>query len=1295
IGTGGDPALYARIVQDAIVAVGGAEMGVLDENGQQLNPRMAGAGYVSLSGPAVEEIAREMVTGETITFAEIFKILMGSIELPPSVPAPTLTELIAAFQEKVNEAWANPSGPDAPLIFLLFNQGRVASAAPPVVNFDTPFNPLQKNVLATTFAAAVHRYFIARIPSEVRLDEFVPSAPARRDWMAPVRALAGLLRRGSSLGGDGRLSGSIASGWRAPGVSPWRPGTRVIPSQNANPYLPPDAPADRPASLLWGAAMEKVLPNGGWDVAKQLGKPCDDFLVSLSNQAAGIDGKSPEGKALAADPNAKFYPAPSCKDAISLLQILLQNSPAVYVKAEQQFTKFFMSEKATAANAQRLQQQFRNQSFQNAWAEAKQEAKRINQTQKLVGFASGFVQGYVSKVQGQAVDFLLNWEADLLIQSLRPRQPFITSVAQVQDVSVEPSEPSRLITITFARSPNDKAEVNPDVRWLYELYRRRSGPWEIVRQKEFLPGVPGVFHDEVPEDGAYAYTVVGIRLVGKILPEAKKEEPTFASKVLAFLGGFLPQSYGPIGLGVVKTVGDPLAKIYRGINRQISDFSDPAFINVSTKPPVAPPPANLAVSALTGDAFLSIPSLNRIFRISEGGLEPFASPNFKTPNQAGLAVDGLGNVFTDNSASDAQFGGRVFMFDRQSGARQLAGTVNYYSFLLQHANPVSVQAMHIAHGGGLGDILFIADGLNQRITQMTIPFRLASGVTAERNVSQPYAQSPLFAFDSGTALALGPDLRMAVTQGNGVLLVGALGSNVTPLFEPGTAPSPFIQLSGATYDSVGNLYLSDLSLGTVTMIPKHHIREGAGLQGTTAVDRKKLTVIRGLRRPADVKLAGNRRGVVFYDAERALVSVAFGMSGQVTDAAGAPLAGAEVYISELKRVAVTDVDGVFVLPDLLPEGASPVVDFQVRANGRTQSYSVVLDALQHNLIDVEFDPVDPVAPGRDEHPDPVPVPGPNPVTTKPSSPETVSVLFDLAAPPRLEPESCPRGAFLAPAFGAGTVQASVTVTGLLLTDRFESVVLVVNGAPQHVALVDREFTRPVGLLVGENRLTLALPASVLKPIGCADPDLADATLVDISTVHTVFHSPNPALLAQYREQVGFDLAVRGVVRTNGRPAAGLTFHVPGTDAIGVSDGDGAFQVNLPSEDLAGTAAAADVLATEFFNRVAGIVVLLRAEQRAEALDALRALLLQAATIEDNPPGAAETIDQLVGHILSVRGVTHRLIQDLESDIGIPADADVDALELLGQQLAGTDSEGNIVVRGREYPELTITVEVGQ
>jgi hypothetical protein len=251
----------------------------------------------------------------------------------------------------------------------------------------------------------------------------------------------------------------------------------------------------------------------------------------------------------------------------------------------------------------------------------------------------------------------------------------------------------------------------------------------------------------------------------------------------------------------------------------------------------------------------------------------------------------------------------------------------------------------------------------------------------------------------------------------------------------------------------------------------------------------------------------------------------------------------------------------------------------------------------------------------------------------------------------------------------------------------------VNGVATPLTLVDRGFSSIAPLKPGENVLNIALPASALKAIGCADPSLDDAAAVSISTTLKLFHDTRTAEIERYRDSVGFDLSVRGIVREGRRPIAGLGFHVPGTDLEARTDGDGIFQLNLKKGSLGGAAASADIAAGQLFTRIGSIVALLRNERRAESLDALSSLLAHAASLADTPPAAGKAVDALLAGMLSLESTASRLVLALEGEEGIPDPSDVDALEALATGFAAAVSNGEIVVKGREYPELSITVKV--
>jgi len=128
----------------------------------------------------------------------------------------------------------------------------------------------------------------------------------------------------------------------------------------------------------------------------------------------------------------------------------------------------------------------------------------------------------------------------------------------------------------------------------------------------------------------------------------------------------------------------------------------------------------IAVSPVTGEVYLSKPATTQIFSMtsnSDGLAAPkeFVNTSFVAPGQKGLVVDVGGNLFTDNAASDSQYGGRLFKFT-PSGTREFTGTVNYFSQLLMFANPVVVGPICL----GPNNDLLVSEGLSRQIRQVPV-----------------------------------------------------------------------------------------------------------------------------------------------------------------------------------------------------------------------------------------------------------------------------------------------------------------------------------------------------------------------------------------------------------------------------------------------------------------------------------------------------------------------------------------------------------------------------------------------
>ena len=136
------------LVRDTYLFLGGADIGVLDEYGNQLNPKVKEVPYVSITEEGIEETAESLITGETTSLGEL--LFSFTYLWDWNGQRPNLIEWLHAIQNAVNRAWQNPDDPESALFIILFNQGKHLSPDPPQIVADTPLNALQAQVMSMT-----------------------------------------------------------------------------------------------------------------------------------------------------------------------------------------------------------------------------------------------------------------------------------------------------------------------------------------------------------------------------------------------------------------------------------------------------------------------------------------------------------------------------------------------------------------------------------------------------------------------------------------------------------------------------------------------------------------------------------------------------------------------------------------------------------------------------------------------------------------------------------------------------------------------------------------------------------------------------------------------------------------------------------------------------------------------------------------------------------------------------------------------------------------------------------------
>ncbi len=146
-----------RII-NTIIAVGDTDMGVLDEQGHQLNPLITGAGIVSLTSKGLERMAEAWAIQGKVARLTSALILFNSIVGWDPKP-PTFAQWIKAFNDFLPTVWQNPSAPGNSLFVAVFNKGSVISDTPPRITPDTTLNPLQMYLLVNSFVVYLDKKF--------------------------------------------------------------------------------------------------------------------------------------------------------------------------------------------------------------------------------------------------------------------------------------------------------------------------------------------------------------------------------------------------------------------------------------------------------------------------------------------------------------------------------------------------------------------------------------------------------------------------------------------------------------------------------------------------------------------------------------------------------------------------------------------------------------------------------------------------------------------------------------------------------------------------------------------------------------------------------------------------------------------------------------------------------------------------------------------------------------------------------------------------------------------------------
>jgi len=1137
-----------KMVIDSILMTGGKSCGVIDEFGNQLNTEITGNGVVSLTSAGVSVLAERWITGEVTSLGSLLQGFMMLFEWPST---PSLVDTVRTMQTLVDSAWLDSQDPNSAMLIAIFNRGRSVSLTAPRLNLETPLNTIQSYLLVSSMFAWATNEMDYRNFNPQRLSPIVGTE--ERPIMVAFN--------------DMGLHGAVVTDAPSPRLFAQNTGTKPVA------YAGPDQHIEVPQgtkSVRVTLSGSGYLPSGGnitgyyWyrmtagDPEPTIGE--QTVTVNLTSGGNHIFRLYIEGAGMASEPSevsifitgdcgfttnfdkstaswCKVFNKVLDKASLKLMNLPVDNAisklsealkPLVLQKPSAEkmvygaWLKFVETANPSGSNVPRLRQAYEMEGMKNAYKNMKAEAATFGAEKQFISNAAAIVKKGLTTIIGSFADMILdpvfNKLIDGIIEYSRPSPPFIQK-AQLDDTP-EGEVMSQHVKVTFKPSPSDLYDsshpesIDGIRKYAYLIYRNNERI-DIVHTEDFKRDANKdyTYIDSNPRMGTNFYNI-GTRVIrSNTVPNTNQVAGAFEARYITdmMIGKVPGADY--TSRFFWKSL-DSIEKILRGLILQDSDLTEPEMVYVGATTRRMHPTLELAVdkSVVPNVNYLSIPDTSGIFKVLQEGIELYAFAGFKEPFQAGLAIDAMGTLFSENAASDAQFGGRIFRFT-PSKTRELAGTVNYYSPTLQYARPASVAAL--TYGiDGQGEALFIADGVDQAVKRLDVtPGRMVG--LYDRNVGQFYAQSPEFFFQGNTKMHFDVHGTLFLTQGPDLFRISRNvgGSNgVQKVFADNM--NPFEWLTGIDSDPLGNYYIADFSRGDITMVPYHVMASGTFMNLDESIRRRYL-VMQGLSNPVDLKITNGGRGIIVVDGA-GLHQKSFGITGRIFDSKnGIFLAGADVIANNGMALGKTDAQGFFHVADVAASNTPLGIRLKVVSiDGRTQVFpNVRLADYGHTALmdDLQFDPPElpPTGPAPTGEavidPDPFPAEFNGQLsgndlgssimrnfvipdrriylsTNAPPAPPAAVMKNDLDFLPLALSAVRPVVSIISPATRLVTSNGSVALVGMVSPGQVISEVRVfINGEVRNITPVNGIFRTTVLLREGINIITARAGSTVFDP----------------------------------------------------------------------------------------------------------------------------------------------------------------------------------------------------------------------
>ncbi len=898
-----------QVVIDALLLVGGDEAGVLDAYGRQLNPDVSGTGLVSLSDQGARLFAERMAGQASVPLLEVLGQL--SFGLAWSGSPPTVAQWLTALQAAVNEAWTRPNDAASQATILVFSaEGRRLSPDPPTIAGETRLTRFQAWLMTAGISASFARNRAtwsaggAATPAGrfsgpwTAVLNRLPAKPTGPRWSTVAESRARSKPAAKDAGQED------ASG---PGPLP------DFEDLVASYYLDQSEEAltkarDLLLTTFPGIGLEPMFEDDPLGVRRAL-----DTLIALSagdvalrNDLQRITGRNADGTSqdqnlwslfeIQSGPAVDQYFGQGYVPDLQLWPKLIYrswapNPPYIHAAREATRTLGDYAVPAVRITFHPGASTFDGRLYYRLWrivrdpaAETARPGNKPNASMVLVGFGSPDDGGALAPVSTTDGSGRLSFE--LLLPPAGMNQYRMDTV--------------RYVPLRGALSAEDLQRVQP---WM-------AG---YLDDPVTVPAFSGLGPQHLHAGTSYLH---GDRV----------DVSALSNTASVYVGG---QGSGLAKYGRIDLVADPQdsSKVYLGL---------PGFA-VDDDP----------LSRATGTILR--------FDSRTGEAAEHVRPGFMTPGQIGLALDENGNLFTDNAASDAAYGGRIFRFlgprnpdapfdpayptDGSVPDKWFAGSVNYYSRMIQRAQPCSVQAMTFGPGqrADLGDDLFVVDLASYRIKRLPIHAAEALGWDAwhvngldwawseiDDTLPLPIPPRDQLGFGPETDLAWDPLRRHLYVTRGGIVLRTPGGRNASssitypePVAVGGEGPETLFQLAAGVAVCEANgedvLFVSDRAAGTIYRIPTADLPLEIPRDETArAALRGRYAFLTGLAHPGPLRITDRGEAMVFADQDGVRYQK-FGFTGQALDRDGAVLAGARITVTSPSgtETVTADADGYY------------------------------------------------------------------------------------------------------------------------------------------------------------------------------------------------------------------------------------------------------------------------------------------------------------------------------------------------------------------------------------------------